>query len=693
MKKEQHARKITYTFTLERIQSNLAPSVEEWGFETRVYFTRHFKRAPVTVRLKEGESKQVTVEGELPAALRGEIPPTAAVCFAATALHLNDHGIPVKVDIGTSHIMLSEIEKSFGDAARGPRPQGVFMGTTRPTGRGRSDVLPFQKDVRLQMRVVRDNVSKATIRASLVQRAVGDSLRFVPLKVGATAVIERMEEYINELYHEEMSMKNTIPGTDNIRCFLNLAEEGTQLTQVPVPAFAYVQAEVPSSNALFWKNALSNVLAREGYTCNDFLHNMNKQEQSRIAFLLMDYPITIMPYIGDAVYRRRRSAQAAINAVFGDDNNGSGKEPNDNWGVCLALLGGDCEDLALGITVVGRSLKDYLKNNNTHKGSAAAPTPTGGSKDAMSSRGAAGGSPGATGGAEWEMSLVRINEIMDQYVPLMSLCVVHGAKADDNSTMPKGAHMAVVGLPVHYFKSCLEGTEEGRTLSKQLPWPAKIDTEYETNIGEGTGMLDPRGYRDTKAHVRAYLHRGRYFNTLKHPMVQEHGAESPFFLGALQGYTRYFADRGAGDGVGAFWYTDSSRGNQRGALYTDFTNERKNVNVRPMLEPPDEVQYLIREANSFAIPPEPLVLSEQKGPLKNRDLDALQKNIEDLKRAEKQSTEVSLYVAPHQMNKKLAEGLFQDVKESLPLVWKMTYVGEHMTDQYHGFRLTFYVNA
>jgi hypothetical protein len=112
-----------------------------------------------------------------------------------------------------------------------------------------------------------------------------------------------------------------------------------------------------------------------------------------------------------------------------------------------------------------------------------------------------------------------------------------------------------------------------------------------------------------------------------------------------------------------------------------------------MLEPPDEVQYLIREANSFAIPPEPLVLSEQKGPLRNRDLDALQKNIEDLKRAEKQSTEVSLYVAPHQMNKKLAEGLFQDVKESLPLVWKMTYVGEHMTDQYHGFRLTFYVNA
>lgn len=661
MKKEQHARKITYTFTLERIESNLAPSVEEWGFETRVYFTRHFKRAPVTVRLKEGESKQVTVEGELPAALRGEIPPTAAVCFAATAFHLNDHGIPVKVDIGTSHIMLSEIEKPFGD--------------TRSAAAGRAAF--FQKDVRLQMRVVRDNVSKATIRTTLLQKAVGDSLRFVPLKVGATAVIERMEEYINELYHEEMSMKNTIPGTDNIRCFLNLAEEGTQLTQVPVPAFAYVQAEVPSSNALFWKNALSNVLAREGYTPKDFLYRMNKQEQSRIAFLLMDYPITIMPYIGDAVYRRRRTAQAVINAVFGDDNNGSGREANDNWGVCLALLGGDCEDLALGITVVARSLSEFLKNNTNT-------TPKGSMGITENSKGAA---------AEWETSLVRINEIMDQYVPLMSLCVVHGAKADDNSTMPKGAHMAVIGLPVHYFKSCLEGTEEGRMLSKQLPWPAKIDTEYETNIGEGTGMLDPRGYRDTKAHVRAYLHRGRYFNTLKHPMVQEHGAESPFFLGALQGYTRYFADRGAGDGVGAFWYTDNSRGNQRGALYTDFTNERKNVNVRPMLEPPDEVQYLIREANSFAIPPEPLVLSEQKGPLKNRDLDALQKNIEDLKRAEQQSTEVSLYVAPHQMNKKLAEGLFQDVKESLPLVWKMTYLGEHMTDQYHGFRLTFYVNA
>lgn len=650
MQQTHHSRQVSYTLVLERIRDALAPASEEWGLETRVYLTRHFEREPVTVRLREHKPVEVTVSGRLPVECRGKIDPVSAICFAGTAFHRNDSDVPVKVDVGTSHIMLSEMELTLGRE--------------------------FQKDVALRLRVVRDSPSKATIRVTLKQKLIGASLQFGRLNINANLSMQRMEQYVNDLYQEEMSMDNTIPGTDNVRCFLNLAEESTQLTQLPVPAFAYVKAEVPRSNAAFWKNALENVLDREGYTCEDYLRNMNKQERSRIAFLVMDYPITVMPYIGDAVFRRRRNARAVINAVFGTTERNE-REPTDNWGACLALLGGDCEDLALGITLVSRSLSQFLNV-----------APLGATERGAPPKG------GTSSKAAWFQVASSINEIMDQYVPLMSLCVVHGAKADDNDTMPKGAHMAVIGLPIHYFKACLEASEDGKMLSKTLPWPQKIDAEYETNIGEGTGMLDPRGYRDPKAHVRAYLHRGRYFNTLKHPMVQEHGAESPFFLGALQGYTTYFSDRGASEGVGAFWYTDSSRGNRRGALYTDFTNERKNVNFRPMLEPPEDVQYLMQQANAFAIPPEPLTLSEGKGLLKNRDLDKLSQDIKNLGRAKgKESTEISLYVAPHQMNKALAQGLLQDIKESLPLVWNMTYKGEHMTDLYHAFRLTFSVNA
>ncbi len=188
---------------------------------------------------------------------------------------------------------------------------------------------------------------------------------------------------------------------------------------------------------------------------------MDANEQARIAFLLIDYPVTILPYIGDQVDRRNRKTSIAA-AI----HQGHLKVGYENFGEVLALMGGDCEDLAKGITKVARALKNFITQ------SAGAKRPLIGedinNKTSMS-------------------CLTRISALLDQFVIQMSLCVVHGAKADDNSSMPKGAHMADMGFPVQYFKECLERTKEGQRISAHLPWPKKIEDGLDFQIGEGTG--------------------------------------------------------------------------------------------------------------------------------------------------------------------------------------------------------------
>lgn len=661
------SRSVVYNLTLQCIENNLAPSQYEWGLQAQVYLTGHFERNAVEVDLKQGKPVQVQIKGELPAAARGKIPATAAVCFAGTVLHQNANGVGVKVDAGTSHILLTELEKISS------------------------------KDVRLVMRTVGDNYSKATIRVTSTQKQIGASLKFAPLPINASAAMNEMSTYVEHLYNTEMNIPNTIPGTDNIRCFLNMSEEGSQITGQAVPAIGYVEGEIPKSNRLFWHNALKNVLRRENQTIDSFL-KMDSNQQADIAFLLIDYPVTILPYISDEIDRRKRRQRISNIAAIVSDAGEGRKVGIENFGEVLALLGGDCEDLAKGIIKVSRALDEYAKQIRENKPKEPNKVilnvpdkfkniPADPEKTILTvSNLYSNQSPDL-----YDKAIIRINDILDQYVPLMTLCVVHGAKADDDSSMPKGAHMSDIGLPAWYFKDCLERTKEGQEISSRLPWPKNLDRTLETKIGEGTGMLTPGGYRDPKAHVRAYLHQGPYLAALKHPMVQEHGVESPFFLGALQGWTPYFSDRGNSD-IGAFWYVDAKK-ETRGTLYTDFTNERKNVALRPMPVVPDSVQFLMQEANMFCIPPTPLVLSEQKGEIRNKALDHLQKSVDALKRKEgSSSVDVTLFASPHQITEQLTKGMFEDVNK-LSKIWKVRYVGEPVTDKYHGFAITFSINA
>jgi hypothetical protein len=643
-------------FELECVVNNLADKAVEWGLTHYVFLTGHFERTPVIVHTThEGAKANVVLKGKLPAGARGEIPALAAVCFAGIAYHRNDSGVPVMVDIGTSHILLSELNAV-------------------PTGK------TFKKDVHLKMHTVDDQYEKAVIRITANKSMkISSHLKFAPMHISAELISEHLNSYLKSLYMKEMSMRNTIPGTDNIRAFIDISEEAFQSIGAPIPALTYAFGEIPKSNALFWENALTNVLKREDMTINDFM-NMDKQQKARFAFLLIDYPVTILPYIGDMVDRRSRRSKninAAIEAL---------KVGCENFGECLALLGGDCEDLIKGITKIQRALKLYIQNNNTSKTGAVGVSNN--YKYSNASKAGVSNNTNASSADVFDTAIRQIDAILDQYVILMSLCVVHGAKADDDSSMPKGAHMAGMGFPVHYFKDSMERTDEGKALAKQLPWPSKIDRAYEFNIAEGTGMLDPRGYVDPKQQVRGYVH----FNAFKTPMAMEHGGESPFFLGALQGWTTYFADRGASKGVGAFWYKHTDN-ETRGSLYTDFTNQKTNVALQPMPEVPIPIQQIMVEANAFCIPPEPLILSSRQANVKNKLLDDVVKHVASLRRSpppKDKTTTVSQYICPHQMNKEVSTQLISHFNDR-DRIWKVEYEREAVTDAYHGYRLISHV--
>jgi hypothetical protein len=224
---------VSYSLSLECLENNLAPSEFEWGLKIHTYLTNHFERSAVVHRVDVGKpAPDVKVQGKLPFSYKGKIPATAAICFAATAYHKNDAGVPVIVDIGTSHIFLGEIQGSFStnpqQHARLLRKIGSATGAVAsPT---------FSKDIELTMHTTEDKYRKAVLRVTCNTQRIGQALQFTPMHIDANSAGHALEAHLNDLYHTEMHMGNTIPGTDNVRCFLDISEEGSQLTGRPVPA-------------------------------------------------------------------------------------------------------------------------------------------------------------------------------------------------------------------------------------------------------------------------------------------------------------------------------------------------------------------------------------------------------------------------------------------------------------------------
>lgn len=299
----------------------------------------------------------------------------------------------------------------------------------------------------------------------------------------------------------------------------------------------------------------------------------------------------------------------------------------------------------------------------------------------------------STGDTPYAKIFREMKVLMDQYVPIMSLEVVHGAKAEDH-TESYGAHMSDVILPAWYAKECMERTKDGKRVSATLPWPRNMDRTLPVELGEGTGMLDPTGYNDTLRQVRAYVCQAPITQGFKKDIIVAHGVPSPFFVSAKQGWTPYFALRGATSGEGdALWYTSEPAGT-RGALYTDFDNEKNTVGLCPMPRMPTVVRQISQEAVMFRAPPDPLVLTKRHAHTHNAMLDRavemVAQSAQHLTDSRK-SVMVPLYLSPHQLDQTVANALGQQLA-ALDRVWKLDYECEDVVDGLHGWRLLVHVH-
>lgn len=611
------------------VKCDLAPEQVEWDPELCVYLTGHFKRQMSRVPLELNKSMTCHVQGTRAAEL-GDIPSSAAIVFMGIAKHRNDAGVPCRIDAGTSHIMLSELQQH---------------NWTRDG--------PFVKDVHLLMHTA-NNFDKGTVRITVhetnhIQLA---GLKISAKPIGDEAVAKRVIDYLKENMHMCNEMGNTLPGTQNVQCPFDFSQAARQAIGIPIPAENYVlNPECPESNALFWDNAFENVMKRDGYKPQDW-HRLTPNQRARIAIQLVAYPVQYMPYIGDKIDQNRRGRTYRMSL----------KRGMEDFGDALLVWAGDCEDLAKAIMQVMGALKAYdVKKSDSR----------------------------------YRETFVQMKALMEQFIPQMSLEVVHGAQASDH-TESYGAHMSDVIFPAYYHKECLERTAEGRELAKRLPYPKVMDRTLELELGEGTAILEPYGGRDRLANARAYVAQSPVVQSLKRDIITPHGAPSPFFVSAKQGWTPYFALRGAMDGEGVgFYYTHEPEGT-RGALYTDFTNERDNVGLRPMLRMPEDVQALCREAVMFRPPPDALILSKQRvhvqSHLLDHVVDAVDQAASERGHDERPSVAVPVYIAPHQLEKHMADALANELTQ-LDRVWKVEYVCEHVTDHIHGWRVLLHVHV
>lgn len=657
--------RVEITLRVHYVKCDLAPEEVEWDPELRTFFTGHFQRQAVRIPLGKphnhvnaGEKSKsnndnnddggaIKIVGTRAADL-GDIPATAAIVFQGIAKHRNDYGVPCMIDAGTSHIMLTELDQHAWNSG------------------------PFVKDIHLLMHTA-NNFDKGTVRITIEKQEHVNlcGLKIAAMHINGASDTQLMVNYMKRVLDMGNRMGESRAGTEGVQCPYNFSQDGWQLLGMPTPAQGYmINPELPVSNGLFWTNALERTMAHDGLKPHDW-HKLTKVQKARATIMMVVYPIQYLPYIGDKIDRNRRKQQYRVQL----------KEGMEDFGQALVMWAGDCEDLAKGIMIIMAAFTSYtFGNNSNHNAQAASPVTLGDGQVVDTS-------------TPYDAIFSEMQEYMEQYIPFMSLEVVHGAKAAD-STEDYGAHMSNNVEPAHVTKDQMERTKEGRAVSKRLPWPKKMDRDLPVQIGEGTGQLDSYGYKDGLKQVRAYLQQASVVRGFKVNLITEHGKASSFFVSSKQGWTNYFRLRGATDGIGdAFWFTTEPNGT-RGAEYTDIVNATDKVGLRPMPRMPDRVAQLTREAAMFRAPPEALVLTKQHAHTRSKVLDRVVQHIDDLGRATdtRPSVVVPLSISPHQLDRHVADQMMEQFAE-LDRIWKLAYTCEDIVDGIHGWRLMVHVHV
>lgn len=632
------------TFTLTHVKNELSPN--EHKPVILCYLDARWDREATRVDLSRGKPQTVKLTGKLPHSLT-EVPVTAGIGFASFAWRANEFGNPCLLDTGVTHMYLKDIE----------------AGLKRGNG-------TFTQNLKLLMNTA-DRFEKGEIQVTFQEKHFNPNVRIAAEHIGVD-IGNSMIEYIQGNLMAEQRMRDTIPGTERMRVPYDMSESGMQSTRgEPLPAVAYVLAETPKTNTLYWENAFENVMRRDNAKWN----RLTLEGQARATVLMISYCAQYLDYVGDTIDRNVRQVEYGKRCgLFHDKQNNKFVVTKDlvqgyeNFGDAITTWSGDCEDLATAIA----QCKTAFEKHEFPKGP--------------------------------EYDKFRFMQtISRQYVNPLSLDVVHGAQV--NQVAALGAHMNDNFIPIRQFVDELNRTVEGRRLTKSIQVEKMLDLPF--MIGEGTGMYEPLGTDVYEAvatvgagigkaiplgNIMRYVYQCPSLAMFKKPIPHKKTQIGNFFVGSLVGMTPYFYQRGANAPL-SFWYCTQNEDGEltRGATYQDMIFHPEKVALRPQPDVPKPVMGIIEEAIKLRVPPRPLVLSKRGEHRTNKHLDRVVQGIARLKRPlPTQNVCVPVYMRPHQLNARVADQIVSDFTQ-LEHICKVDYVCEQITDDIWGYQMQVYV--
>lgn len=658
--------------------------------EVFCYLSQPVKGCGVDVSLPLDNSKEVTqvrLESYLP--LGAQLPADTELCFFATGMRPNEFGALCRVPSGIARVSLALLATHARESIELVVPLKVPSDQNRVTGHLKLSTTAKQVQIASGIRWSSDPVPVARKIAqqiadeALVARIAGADVAKAMEASKRSPVEQEMVDYIEGVIRTGLAMPNTWGETNNVRIPIYYGDYGMINQAAPLPAAAYFICQVPESNLRFWTEGLDDVLKRKGLVVHD-LDRMTLQEQADVMVTLNCRLTWALDYIADINDGNKRAVRATpgfIGATVARPYNTALVDNGENFSEAGRCGCGDCEDLS---RFTGAQVWAAFLAADFHT----------------------------------VPSLKRLQEIGHQYVVIMSLDSVMGAAVGDGKRK-MGAHLKSNYLPAKWLKSRMDKAAAdlrplvgakyghvGEAVKGQaaLPWKpfAEWADQLEVLIAEGTGAYEPRDWQNDPLH-NARVAVGQAMPTMdqimKHPLVHIKGSESGFFLGSMEGFTSYFFEQGAN--VGGFWlgYTEPGCVTMtRGVSFDEIVTKSDRISV--LAHPPlsDTVMAHVRNALRVAVPPKPLVLTEQGIASQSKTcakLDELARFCSkqlgrSIAQAASEAVPVPYFVRDHQLTDAAMAALKDEMQRSQRIVG-VAYTVEHLTDWCHLYRTGVYV--
>ena len=646
-------------YTIKYVECDLAEKRIESKPVLQIFLSNHFVRnaqtgGVVNIHLDEDNLERV-YKGSLIGTLdwkHNDISPMAAIGLNSYAIHRNDYGYACYVNVGTSNARIGSIMQDIKVKGRYDHTHDLMMRTVVVAG-----LAPVKKGI-IELCIDRVELGPAVS----LSRAASC------LQAPAEQIEQSVASYIGTCMELESSMPDLLPNTERIRAPYDLSQSGIESTgQTFLPVAAFAMQETPEANEEYFQNAFERVMARRNMKMTDY-HDFDVKEKCRTMAMILGYAVQSFDYIGDAVELSRRpppGGRAKGQSLILRQHVGT-----DEFAQITNTLSGDCEDGACGI---GATLKAFIV-------------------------------PAFESPQLREMQAYA----RSHYTYMMTLSVVHGAKIGDQEGW--GAHMYGLLVPNEMMQTGLDKTNLGKAFKQQLePAVEPIGPSASGGGGseegsvpfmfcEGTGKIDPIGYKDPILDKRKYIAMNMHSVAgFKKEIPHEEFGPSPFYYANLFAITSSFFDQGIHVGGFIFGTEMPDKTIRRGALYTDMLQQKSNVAIIPQPNIPEQTMQIMQEATALFPPPRALILDKSK-PLAGKEKDPLwDKFVTTIKSFQRVGPDprfhpsVDCFVRPHQYNETVVNMMIGEAAQ-MERLYDAAYEVEHITNDVYTYRVRLWVN-